>query len=63
MKLTLMIWSNGCYFVGDFNYSSTFISMLGGAGMKKLLPLKTQGEVAIKEAPETQTRKSFFHVK
>ena len=31
--------------------------------MKKLFRLETLGEVAIKEAPETQKRKSSFHVK
>ena len=37
--------------------------MLGAAGTKKLFPLKTPGEVTIKEVPQTQTRKSSFQVK
>ena len=37
--------------------------MLGTAGTKKLFPLKTLGEIAIKEAPQTHTRKSLFQVK
>ena len=37
--------------------------MLGGAGTKKLFPLKMLGEVAIKEAPQTQKRKSSIRVK
>ena len=37
--------------------------MLRGAGTKELLPLKLRGEVAIKEAPQTQTQKCSFHVK
>ena len=44
-------------------YFLTFINMLGAAGTKKLFPLKTLGKVAIKEAPQTHTRKSSFHVK
>ena len=36
--------------------------MLGVAGTKKLFPLKTLGVVAIKDAPQTQTRKSSFQV-
>ena len=36
--------------------------MLGGAGTKKLFPLKMLGEVAIKEAPQTNSSntKKFF---
>ena len=37
--------------------------MLRGAGMKNLFPLKTLGELAVKEAPGTQTQKNSFHVK
>ena len=37
--------------------------MSGAAGTKKLFSLKTLGEVAIKETPQTQTRKSSFQVK
>ena len=37
--------------------------MLGGTGTKKLFLLKTLGEVAMKEAPETHARKKSFHVK
>ena len=37
--------------------------MLSAAGTKKLFSLKMLGEVAINEAHQTQTRKSYFQVK